>query len=142
MRGLATLVLVLAAIGVGASASASTEPNTSLTITYWEKGLGPGLGLPSTDGVTWTLRCRPARGTLPRPGVACSRLAAGGWELFAPIPKRAVCTEIYGGPQVARVIGVVEGKRVWATFSRTNGCHISRWNRFSPWLLPRGGVTS
>jgi len=39
------------------------------------------------------------------------------------------------------VVGKVAGKRVWASFSRTNGCHIARWDRLSPWLLPRGGVT-
>ena len=138
MRRLAFLALTAVVIAGGASAGAGTQPSTSLTVAYWEKG-SPSIGI--TDPVTWTLRCRPARGTLPHPGVACSRLVAGGWELFTPVPKDAICTEIYGGPQIARVIGAVEGKRVWATFSRTNGCHIARWNKFSPWLLPRGGVT-
>lgn len=138
MRWLAILVVVLASIVVGASASAGTEPSTSLAISYWEKGSRP---LDSTDAVSWTLRCRPPRGTLPRPAVACNRLAAGGWNLFAPIPKQALCPQIYGGPQVARIVGVVEGRKVWATFTRTDGCRISRWNRLSPWLLARGGVT-
>jgi hypothetical protein len=52
-----------------------------------------------------------------------------------------VCTEIYGGPQKARVVGVVDGKRVWSPFTRTNGCKIGRWQRISPWLVPPGGVT-
>jgi Subtilisin inhibitor-like len=138
MRRLAFLALATVVITGSASAGAGTEPGTSLTVAYWERGL-PSIGV--TDPVTWTLRCRPARGTLPRPVIACSRLAAGGRELFTPVPKDAICTEIYGGPQIARVIGVVDGKRVWATFSRTNGCHISRWNRLFPWLLPRGGTT-
>jgi hypothetical protein len=51
------------------------------------------------------------------------------------------CTEIYGGPQVARVVGVVQGKRIWARFSREDGCQIARWSRVSPWLLPPGGVS-
>lgn len=138
MRWLSVLAFTAIAIVGSASAGAGTEPSTALTVSYWEKGL-PSIG--ATDPVTWTLRCRPARGTLPRPGVACSRLAEGGRELFTPVPRDAICTQIYGGPQIARVIGVVEGKRVWATFSRTNGCHISRWNRLFPWLLPRGGAT-
>ena len=62
-------------------------------------------------------------------------------RLFAPVSPKAVCTEIYGGPQKARVVGTVAGKRVWATFTRANGCHIERWNRLVPWLLPHGGVT-
>lgn len=61
--------------------------------------------------------------------------------LFAPVPKNVVCTEIYGGPQKARVTGTVGGNRIWATFTRQNGCQIDRWNRLSPWLLPPGGVT-
>jgi hypothetical protein len=65
---------------------------------------------------------------------------AGGTALFAPVPKNVACTEIYGGPQTARVIGAVKGNRVWASLSRTNGCEISRWDRLSPWLLPTGGA--
>ena len=61
--------------------------------------------------------------------------------LFAPLPKGIVCTLIYGGPQKARVVGTVGGKRIWATFTRQNGCHIARWNRLTPWLLPPGGIT-
>ena len=135
MRWFAILALVLTALGASASGSTGTPAPTSLTVTYWEDGVG------AAARVTWTLRCNPARGTLPRPGVACRRLAAGGPRLFAPLPRDIVCTEIYGGPQVARVVGVVQGKRIWASFSRTNGCQISRWDRLSPWLLPPGGVT-
>ena len=92
--------------------------------------------------MTWTLRCDPARGTLPRPARACARLAIGGTRPFAPLPGNVVCTEIYGGPQKARVVGVVDGKHVWSTFTRTNGCETGRWQRISPWLVPPGGVTS
>lgn len=136
MRALAVLLLAAAALTSGAVGSAGTAADTSLTVTYWEDGSR------MTGRKIWTLRCGPARGTLPRPAIACRRLAASGARPFAPLPPDTVCTEIYGGAQVARVVGTVAGKRVWATFSRTNGCHISRWNRLSPWLLPAGGVTS
>ncbi len=134
MRGVCLLAVALATLGACAAGAAATKP-TSLKVTYWADGARP------LQFVTWTLRCNPARGTLPHPVVACRRLASGGIKLFAPVPKNAVCTEIYGGPQVARVVGVVAGKRVRARLSRENGCHIARWNRLSPWLLPRGGVT-
>jgi hypothetical protein len=134
MRWFAVLALALAALGACTAGAAGTTAPTSLTVTYWEDGIGTGR-------ITWTLRCNPARGTLPRPGRACLRLAEGGARLFAPLPKDVVCTEIYGGPQVARVIGVVQGKSIWATFQRRNGCEIGRWNGLSPWLLPPGGVT-
>ncbi|MEX0851140.1 MAG: SSI family serine proteinase inhibitor [Gaiellaceae bacterium] len=134
MRGLAILLLTAATLGACASVSAGVSSGTSLTVTYWEDGSRTA----SRD--TWTLRCNPARGTLPRPAIACRRLAAGGMKLFASTPPNVACTQIYGGPQVARVVGTVAGKRVWATFSREDGCAISRWERLSPWLLPAGGV--
>lgn len=135
MRALLTLVAAGTVLTACALALATTPLSTSLRVTYWEDGAN------AASQVTWTLRCNPARGSLPRPKVACRRLAVGGTKLFAPLPLDTVCTEIYGGPQRARVVGIVAGKRVWATFARTNGCAIGRWNRVSPWLLPPGGVT-
>ena len=70
----------------------------------------------------------PAGGTLPRPAAACRRLRALA-RPFAPVPKDAACTQIYGGPQVARVTGTFEQQRVWVRFKRTDGCEIARWNR-------------
>lgn len=134
MRGVAVLALTLLALAASASLQAGTSSMTSLRIAYWE---GPG----DTPNVVWTLGCNPARGSLSRPAIACRKLAAGGAKLFAPLRPDTVCTEIYGGPQRARIMGVLAGKRVWATFARTNGCHIDRWNRLAPWLLPPGGVT-
>jgi hypothetical protein len=133
---LALLLLALAGVAVAAGArAAGTTTHTTLTITYWASGQDGG------DRVVWTLRCDPARGTHPRPALSCRRLATGGWRLFAPLRKDVVCTEIYGGPQEARIVGMVDGRRVWATLSRRNGCEIARWSRVSPWLLPPGGVT-
>ena len=48
---------------------------------------------------------------------------------FAPTPGGAVCTEIYGGPAVAKVEGLYRGETVDATFVRTDGCEIERWDR-------------
>jgi hypothetical protein len=48
---------------------------------------------------------------------------------FATVPKGAACTLVYGGPQMADVRGRFRGRRVQATFSRTNGCEIERWDR-------------
>ena len=130
------LALAAAVLASAASGLVGTQSGNSLRITYWKDGLR------QDESATWTLRCNPPRGSLARPGVACRRLAAGGTKLFAPLPKDIACTEIYGGPQRARIVGNVAGKRIWAMFQRTNGCEIDRWNRISPWLLPPGGVTS
>ena len=129
MRGIA-LVMLIAALALAGMSTAGTSSVTSLRITYWSSGDT------TQEGTTWSLGCEPARGSLAKPGVACRKLAAGGWKLFTPVSRSAVCTEIYGGPDTARVVGVVEGRRVWARFNLSNGCHIERWNRFSPWLLP------
>jgi hypothetical protein len=86
-----------------------------LAIVVWPHGLG-GANERST------LRC-PG-------GARCARLAALA-EPFAPTPPDAMCTDLYGGPQVARVIGRYRGRTVWATFRRRNGCEIERWNRIA-----------
>ena len=130
----ASLVAVLLAVAAAATASAATTATTALRVTYGEDVAKPN------ESITWTLRCNPARGSLPRPARACARLAAGGARLFARLPRNIVCTEIYGGPQRARVVGTVNGRRIFATFARSNGCEIDRWQRISPWLVPAGGV--
>jgi hypothetical protein len=135
MRALAFLSVALLVLAEAAASQTGVSSPTSLRVTYWKDSAKPAAT------VTWALRCAPTRGTLPRPARACARLDAGGAELFAPLPKNVVCTEIYGGPQKARVVGTVDDRRVWATFTRTNGCHIDRWQRLSPWLLPPGGIT-
>jgi hypothetical protein len=92
-----------------------------LTITLFPQG---------TDGPRreWGVRC---------PGAApCARLEEGGRALFLPTPRGIVCTDIYGGPQVAYVHGALAGRHVWARFSRTDGCQIARWSRIS-FLLRR-----
>jgi hypothetical protein len=129
---LAVTAAVLAACSAGAAGNGKP---TSLTIVYWPDGLGQG------GRTSWILRCDPARGTLDRPAVACRKLARGGVKLVTPVPDGSICTEIYGGPQVARVKGTLAGQPVWAQFARINGCHIARWDKLAPWLLPRGGVT-
>jgi len=40
-----------------------------------------------------------------------------------------MCTQIYGGPEEARVTGTFRGRSIDARFNRVNGCEIARWNR-------------
>ena len=135
MRSLVILALAVGAFVLTLSPAAAGTSGTSLRISFWEDGSSA-----RADSV-WTLRCSPAGGSLPRPGLACARLAALSLEPFSGLGKGTVCTDIYGGPQKARVIGKVGGKPVWATFTRTNGCEIARWNGLAPWLLPPGGIS-
>jgi Subtilisin inhibitor-like len=95
--------------------------STSLHITVWPHGQGrPGAKV-------YTLRCAPAGGTLPRRAAACTQLARLA-RPFAPTPKGSVCTQIYGGPQQALVVGRFRGHLIRARFTRTNGCEIARWD--------------
>ncbi len=105
---------------------------TALTITVWPQGL---------DGPSdrWTLRCGPTGGTLPARVAACRKLSSLSAP-FTPIGKDRVCTEIYGGPGVARVTGWFRGRKLWVEFRRRNGCEIDRWERVRP-LLPRAANT-
>jgi hypothetical protein len=64
-----------------------------------------------------------------------ARHAQEGVDPFAPTPKGQPCTMVYGGPEVAKVSGVWNGRKVSASFTRDNGCEISRWIRLGA-LLP------
>jgi hypothetical protein len=59
----------------------------------------------------------------------CRRLAGLTAEQLAPVPADAACTQIYGGPGVARVSGRLRGRPVDARFELSNGCEIERWDR-------------
>jgi Subtilisin inhibitor-like len=96
------------------------------------------IAVSPTGAAPWrhaTLRCGPAGGTFAHPARACVKLARLRAP-FAPVPRNAVCSDIYGGPSVARVTGVFRGRRIWAVFRRRNGCEIGRWNRVA-FLLGR-----
>ena len=116
--------LVAAAYFVSPSLAATVD----LKVTVWPKGKESG------QSVTWSLRCSPAGGTLPRPGQAC-RILQGLRDPFAPVAPGELCTQIYGGPQAALVHGTFLGRRIWANFKRTDGCQGARWDRVA-FLFP------
>jgi Subtilisin inhibitor-like len=119
--------LVVVALAVFAAGCAGPLNGTGVTRappTELEISLSAGG---DTVTKTWTLRC-PRGGTLPNPDEACRRLEALEHP-FAPTPKSAACTLIYGGPQTAEVRGTYRGQPVKARFSRENGCELARWNR-------------
>jgi hypothetical protein len=120
--------LALAALAV-TGCMRQTAPSRGKAPTVSLTALTISISAGKQDQLTkvWTLTC-PDRGTLPRPRRACERLAAIK-NPFAPVPKSAACTLVYGGPKVADVSGRFRGRRVSAHFSRTNGCEIARWNR-------------
>jgi Subtilisin inhibitor-like len=90
------------------------------------------LRRPGQPPVTRVLRCPPA-GDHPQAVAACAALAAVT-NPFAPVPKGVRTTMIYGGPETATVTGQWHGQPVHATFRRTNGAEIARWDRIAALL--------
>ncbi|MGJ9403774.1 SSI family serine proteinase inhibitor [Arthrobacter sp. KK5.5] len=72
----------------------------------------------------------PAAGTdHPTPEDACAFLSGPDAGLLTALPRKDVaCTQQYGGPQKARVHGVVDDSEVNKTFSLTDGCKIGEWD--------------
>ena len=130
---LAVGLIVVVGCGVGSAAQSAPPTPTDLRITVWPEGRGTG------DSKTYRLRCSPAAGTLPKVAIACSKLG-GLTRPFAPVPRDAICTEQYGGPQEGLVTGKHRERSVWAVFSATNGCQISRAKRVA-FLLPGFGTS-
>lgn len=76
--------------------------------------------------------------TLPDPHTALAAVEQFGEEIFFPVPRPdRICTQQYGGPQVAVVTGRFRGREVHSRFSRTDGCEIARWRTMAALL---GGV--
>ena len=73
----------------------------------------------------------PAR--IPIREAACAALATDPAAL-EPVPADSVCTMIFGGPEQATVVGVVNGEDVDAAFERSNGCELDRWDRMAALL--------
>jgi hypothetical protein len=115
---IAALVLLLVLVS-----SASGARSTSLLIRVFPDGVPK-----KATARTWTLSCSPARGSLPNAAAACQKLLALKAP-FALTPPKTACTQIYGGPEVAYVVGTFRGHPVERWFNRKNGCEIARWNR-------------
>jgi hypothetical protein len=113
--------------GEGAVGGGIVEAEDELQVQF-----DPGDGTPPS---TWTLSCsEPVEGTHPEAAAACAHLRTLE-DPFAPLPPDIVCTEQFGGPQTAQVLGSWDGKLVDLELSRVDGCRISQWDSLVP-LVP------
>jgi hypothetical protein len=119
---LALICASLAACGDEAKSAGSSDV-TKLTVRVDGDGRGP------TKGLTLELTC--AKGDENAACAAASKLAAAD---LAPTPANTACTQIYGGPETASIKGTLNGEPVDATFKRSDGCEIKRWDTVSPLL--------
>jgi hypothetical protein len=56
-------------------------------------------------------------------------------------PEDRACTQIYGGPQKARITGTFGDKDVTRELTRNNGCGIEEWKQADALLSPSGVTT-
>ncbi|MBN1092556.1 hypothetical protein JKP75_08270 [Blastococcus sp. TML/M2B] len=81
---------------------------------------------------TWTLTCVGfVEGSHPVAQAACDHLA-GLERPFAPLPEDVMCSQQYGGPETARVLGRWGGEPVDLELSRVDGCRIAQWDALVP----------
>jgi hypothetical protein len=106
-------------------ATAGAAPAVSLEVTVWPNGTGEALRA--------TLECDPRGGDHPHPEAACAAVRRNATAL-QPVRADRSCTQEYGGPERARVVGTVDGTPVSAELSRANGCEIARWESLGPLL--------
>jgi Ca2+-binding RTX toxin-like protein len=102
----------------------------SLEIRIWPQGRLS----PKSPQRLYTLRCRPAGGTLPHARSACSKLVRVQ-NPFAPAPPAGGCVSVNAGLQMAGVRGVYGGRFVHASFERYSSCGVERWDRVA-FLFP------
>ncbi len=75
---------------------------------------------------------------------ACTVLADAGVQqrLVEGPPDDEICTQQYGGPDLAAIVGSLDDQSVDTTVDRVNGCGISTWDRLLAGFLPPAvGVT-
>jgi hypothetical protein len=105
-------------------------PGREFDITVWPEGKAAG------EPERYTLTCTEPSGDHPDPERACEAANDLTAKDFKPVPPDAICTEIYGGPQEARIEGRLIGAGdqpipVALDLSRDNGCQIDLWDRFA-----------
>ena len=87
----------------------------------------------------YVLTCNPPSGTVQDPAGACQRLAdvvaktvqSRGATSFLASPgneSAGLCTQVYGGPEVALIQGRFLGAPVNARLTRENGCTMSSFD--------------
>jgi hypothetical protein len=147
--------IALAACGGGDTTTEPTEPPTTTVPTAPPTTVAPGGGQaigtiditithPDADPVSYTIGCTgDAFPVTPEvEGVdgeaACARLADPAVldRLVNGVPADQMCTEIYGGPDIAVITGTIDNEAIDATIDRSNGCGIDDWDTLLAGVLP------
>ncbi|TCI97481.1 hypothetical protein [Aeromicrobium sp. IC_218] len=137
-RLLLVLAGVLLALGVAGALTLLTGddepagPGTSgPRLADLEVVVDPGTGEPRRE----RLACASADDS-----EACGALDALDPSALGPLGPGRACTQQFGGPETVRITGTLRGEPVDASFDRTNGCEISRYDQVQPLLVAVGIV--
>jgi len=152
MRSPAVLLfLAVFAVSCGSS-DGSDSGGVDSTISDGPLGAGPypvatldiTVTHPDTGDISYTIACLGDTATLlgdvPLSAEsACTALADADvrTRLIDGAPVDQVCTEIYGGPDIATIVGTYDSNTVNTTVDRGNGCGIDDWGRLFGGVLPR-----
>lgn len=135
--------------------STSAPSSTAIDATTTTTGENPVSGeISLTVQIVWegtalrdaTLTCSEGRaegtGYLADPSAAqaaCDLLGGNAPAASRLVNGRApglMCTQQYGGPEVARVTGTIGDRRINVKIDRTDGCGIAEWRLLTPLLGP------
>ena len=150
-----TLIVVLSILTLFAAACGASDLSDSggrdTTIPDGPLGAGPyrvatldiTITHPEADDVNYTISClgdtATVLGDVPiSEEQACTALADDDvrTRLINGAPGDQICTEIYGGPDVAAIVGTHDGDAVNTTVDRSNGCGVDDWDRLLAGILP------
>ncbi|MGY1754482.1 SSI family serine proteinase inhibitor [Blastococcus sp. SYSU D01042] len=149
MRRLLPLLLTVAALALAGCGTADDGDAAGPSTDGGGGGAAAGGGISQADNdlqvevdlgdgsaaQTWTLTCVGfVEGSHPEAQAACDHLSALT-DPFAPLPDDVMCTQVYGGPETAHVVGRWGGQPVDLQLSRTDGCRIEQWAALVP-LVP------
>jgi hypothetical protein len=140
MTRIAMLVVALGAAAVFGVAAGTTVPDRAV-------GMGPNVRLEfryddrGSVRKSASLTCRAsgnrATGYLRKRDVRrLCRVARDLRDFLATPPQHEMCTELWGGPDRARVTGRIGADEIDRRLARNDGCEIDDWNRTQP-LLPK-----
>jgi hypothetical protein len=136
MRNMALMpILALIAVGCGDPSGDSTPAGGgSEEVDTLKIEVRPRA---DAEPLTATLRCTTppeATGFISDAEKACETVRATKHVLIHGPPDNVMCTEIYGGPQRARITGTVDKQRVDLEVTREDGCAIALWDELEPLL--------
>ncbi len=144
------LTTAVAACGGTTNGDTSTSTDPPIAGPYPVADLSIVVEHPDRDTIEYRLTCLGDTATITPEAVdvdeqaACLTLADADVvsRLVEGPPTDRVCTEQYGGPDIATIKGTLDDQPVDTTVDRTNGCGISDWDDLLTDLLPPAvGVT-